>query len=236
MTLTDPYIVRTFSPSKEGLGWWDTRVLGKPLPVKRGQRRLWVTSDVPNYHQECGQAGPSPIRAQKHECAQTSCPPSSRYNPVTCQGQIQGQRWCDSEGMVSVLGDLPGHKREAGPSLAPYLCFPKRLSHLYLMAHLLSSGHQPDVLKKPCKTNRTTVTENPIVQWMKTKIKSRLKSQWEKTENRLVEQIQKRRQHQVLEHPSWLSRWNWKLSFLATKAKKEKTTSCNVYSVQRGKT
>lgn len=210
------------------------RILGKPLPVKRGQRRLWVTSDVPNYHQEWGQAGPSPIRAQKHECAQTSCPPSPRCSPVTCQGQIQGQRWCDSEGMASVLGDLSGHKREAWPSLAPYLYFPKRLSHLYLMAHLLSSGHQPDVLKKPCKTNRTG-TENPVIQWVETKIKSGLKSQWEKTESRLVKWIQKRGQDRVPEHPSWLSGWNWKLSFLATEAKKEKTTSCNVYSVRRGK-
>lgn len=75
--------------------------------------------------------------------------------------------------MASVWGELPGHKREARPTLAHSLHFPKKLSHLYLMAHLLSPGRQPDALKKPCKTNKTTVTENPVVQRVRTKVKGK---------------------------------------------------------------
>lgn len=57
------------------------------------------------------------------------------------------------------------HKREAGASLpltstsVPH--FPKWLSHLHLMAHLLISGYWPDVLKKAYKTNKTTIKKKP---------------------------------------------------------------------------
>ena len=124
--------------------------------------------------------GPSQLRAQKPEYAQTGHQPSLSWcGRVTCQGHPQGQRQQDSEGVASIWCDHP-EMSWASSSPSTFTVAPRQahewLSHLHVVVHFLIPVGWSEVWKEAFKTNEATVTTKLKMRRIEGKAKSEAKS------------------------------------------------------------